>query len=197
MRIVLLGPPGAGKGTQAARLSARHGIPHLSTGEMLRHAAETGTPSGLRAKRLIDAGNLVPDADVLGIVATRLHDADAARGYILDGFPRTVGQAEALDIMLETHGQALDAVLELRVDLSALVSRVKARADAAAAAGQAPRADDNATTLARRVNAYLEATQPVSDYYAATRRLSPVDGMATPDEVDAAIAAALARRPTA
>ena len=191
MRIVLLGPPGAGKGTQAARLARRHGIPHLSTGEMLRHAAETGTTAGLRAKALIDAGLLVPDADVLAIVATRLHDPDAARGYVLDGFPRTVGQAEALDIMLETHRQALDAVVELRVDLGALVARVKTRADAALAAGDEPRADDNPETLARRVNAYLAATQPVSDHYAQTGRLSAVDGMAAPDDVEAAIAAVL------
>ncbi len=192
MRIVLLGPPGAGKGTQAARLSARHGIPHLSTGEMLRHAAEMGTTAGLRAKALIDAGLLVPDADALGIVATRLHDPDALRGYVLDGFPRTVGQAEALDIMLDTHGQSLDAVVELTVDLAALVARVKARSDTAVAAGIAPRADDTPETLARRVTAYLEATQPVSDYYAASGRLSTVDGMADPDAVEATVAAVLA-----
>ncbi|MGI4764674.1 MAG: adenylate kinase [Janthinobacterium lividum] len=191
MRIVFLGPPGAGKGTQAARLMARHGIPQLSTGDMLRAAVQAGTPVGLKAKAVMETGGLVSDAIVVGIVAERFMDPDAARGFILDGFPRTVAQAEALDIALEHRGLKLDAVLELVVDPAALVTRIEKRAAETEAAGGTVRPDDRPDVLARRLEAYREQTAPVSAYYAESGRLKTIDGMAAIDAVTEAIEAAL------
>ena len=191
MRIVFLGPPGAGKGTQAARLMARHGIPQLSTGDMLRAAVKAGTPVGLKAKAVMETGGLVSDAIVVGIVAERFMDPDATRGFILDGFPRTVAQAEALDIALEHRGLKLDAVLELVVDPAALVSRIEKRAAETEAAGGTVRPDDRPDVLAKRLEAYREQTAPVSAYYAESGRLRTIDGMAPIDAVTDAIEAAL------
>ena len=191
MRIVFLGPPGAGKGTQAARLMARHGIPQLSTGDMLRAAVKAGTPVGLKAKAVMEAGGLVSDAVVVGIVAERFMEPDAAKGFILDGFPRTVAQAEALDIALEQRGLKLDAVLELAVDPKALVTRIEKRAAETVAAGGTVRLDDTPEVLSKRLAIYAEQTAPVSAYYAGTHRLKAIDGMAPIDAVSASIDAAL------
>ncbi len=191
MRIVFLGPPGAGKGTQATRLMQRHGIPQLSTGDMLRAAVKAGTPVGLKAKAVMDAGGLVSDAVVVGIVAERFMEADAARGFILDGFPRTVAQAEALDLALEHRGLKLDAVLELEVDPAVLVARIEKRAAETVAAGATVRPDDSPEVLAKRLEVYREQTAPVSAYYAETGRLKLIDGMAPIDAVARAIDDAL------
>jgi adenylate kinase len=191
MRIVFLGPPGAGKGTQAARLMARHGIPQLSTGDMLRAAVQAGTPVGLKAKAIMEQGGLVPDAVVVGIVAERFMEPDAAKGFILDGFPRTVAQAEALDLALEHRGLKLDAVLELEVDPQVLVARIEKRAAETVAAGGTVRVDDTPEVLSRRLATYHEQTAPVSAYYAESNRLKRIDGMAPIDAVSDAIDAAL------
>lgn len=191
MRIVFLGPPGAGKGTQAARLMARHGIPQLSTGDMLRAAVKAGTPVGLKAKAIMEQGGLVPDAVVVGIVAERFMEPDAARGFILDGFPRTVAQAEALDLALEHRGLKLDAVLELEVDPKALVARIEKRAAETIAAGGTVRVDDTPEVLSKRLATYHEQTAPVSAYYAESGRLKVIDGMAPIEAVSDAIDAAL------
>lgn len=192
MRIVFLGPPGAGKGTQAARLMQRHGIPQLSTGDMLRAAVKAGTPVGLKAKAVMEAGGLVSDAVVVGIVAERFMEPDAAKGFILDGFPRTVAQAEALDMALEHRGLKLDAVLELEVDPAALVSRIEKRAAETVAAGGTVRPDDKPEVLAKRLETYQEQTAPVSAYYSDSGRLKRIDGMAPIDAVAQAIDEALA-----
>ncbi|RYB02847.1 adenylate kinase [Lichenibacterium ramalinae] len=194
MRIVFLGPPGAGKGTQAARLMQRHGIPQLSTGDMLRAAVKAGTPVGLKAKAVMEAGGLVSDAVVVGIVAERIMEPDAARGFILDGFPRTVAQAEALDLALEHRGLRLDAVLELEVDPTALVARIEKRAAETVAAGGTVRPDDKPDVLAKRLETYREQTAPVSAYYAESGRLKAIDGMVPIDAVSQAIDAALGDR---
>ncbi len=191
MRIVFLGPPGAGKGTQAARLMRRHGIPQLSTGDMLRAAVKAGTPVGLKAMAIMEQGGLVPDAIVVGIVAERFMEADAAKGFILDGFPRTVAQAEALDMALEHRGLKLDAVLELEVDPQVLVQRIEKRAAETVAAGGIVRADDKPDVVAKRLDTYREQTAPVSAYYADSNRLKAVDGMMPIDAVAEAIDAAL------
>lgn len=192
MRIVFLGPPGAGKGTQAARLMQRHGIPQLSTGDMLRAAVKAGTPVGLKAKAVMEAGGLVSDAVVVGIVAERFMEPDAAKGFILDGFPRTVAQAEALDLALEHRGLKLDAVLELEVDPAALVSRIEKRAAETVAAGGTVRPDDKPEVLAKRLETYQEQTAPVSAYYSDSGRLKLIDGMAPIESVAQAIDQALA-----
>src|SRR6476659_5646767 len=147
MRLILLGPPGAGKGTQAQRLVDKHKIVQLSTGDMLRAAAKAGTPIGLIARDLMDRGELVPDDVVVGIVADRIEEPDAKRGFILDGFPRTVAQAEALDQMLAGKGMKLDAVIEFVVDESAMLARVEKRVAETLASGGVPRPDDNAEAL--------------------------------------------------
>lgn len=187
MRIVFLGPPGAGKGTQAARLMQRHGIPQLSTGDMLRAAVRAGTPIGLKAKAIMEAGELVSDAVVVGIVGDRIVEHDAARGFILDGFPRTVAQAEALDAALSDKGMSLDAILELKVDHAALIDRIAKRAAQTLADGGVVRLDDTPEVLAKRLDAYHVQTEPVSNYYESTGRLKLIDGMAPVDQVSATI----------
>jgi adenylate kinase len=191
MRLILLGPPGAGKGTQAQRLVERHGIPQLSTGDMLRAAVAHGTEVGRRAKAVMDSGQLVSDEIVNQIVSERIDEPDAARGFILDGFPRTVPQAEALTRMLAEKGQKLDAVIELKVDESALVSRMEKRVAETLASGGKVRADDNPESFRKRLNEYREKTAPLSAYYASTGELVTLDGMADMDSVTAEIEKAL------
>jgi adenylate kinase len=192
MRLILLGPPGAGKGTQSARLVQKLGIPQLSTGDMLRAARDAGTPVGLKAKSLMDAGALVPDEIVVGIVAERIEQPDAVHGFILDGFPRTVAQARALDVMLHAKHMDLDAVIELKVDESALLERIERRARDTIAAGGTVRADDNPEAFRIRLEVYRAETAPVSAYYAKLDELKIIDGMAPIDDVSAAIDAVLA-----
>lgn len=191
MRLVLLGPPGAGKGTQAARLVEKHGVPQLSTGDMLRAAVAAKTPIGLRAKEIMDAGALVPDEVVIGLIDERLGASDCANGFILDGFPRTVAQAEALQELLVRRGLSLDAVLELAVDEGALVDRMRKRVDETRAAGGAVRADDNPESFKTRLEAYRAQTAPVSAHYAKRSELTKIDGMAPIEDVTAEIDRAL------
>lgn len=188
MRLILLGPPGAGKGTQAQRLVERHEIVQLSTGDMLRAAVAAGTEIGLKAKAIMDAGGLVPDDVVVGIIKDRIEKADAQNGFILDGFPRTVGQAEALDRMLKEKGLKLDAVVELKVDEGILLSRIEKRAGETPGG---PRADDNAEALKKRLAVYKEQTAPLVDHFRSKGLLKTVDGMKGIDEVSKAIDAAL------
>jgi adenylate kinase len=187
MRLILLGPPGAGKGTQAQRLVAKHGIVQLSTGDMLRAAVAAGTPVGLRAKSIMDAGQLVPDEVVVAIVADRIDQPDAKRGFVLDGFPRTVPQAQALDRLLAERGLRLDGVIELKVDEGILLKRIETRVAEMTARGEKLRADDNPEVLKGRLAAYREQTAPLADYYAGLGQLRSVDGMAPIDTVTAAI----------
>ncbi|HMK89411.1 MAG TPA: adenylate kinase [Methylocystis sp.] len=191
MRLILLGPPGAGKGTQAARLVARHGIVQLSTGDMLRAAVAAGTVLGRQAKAIMDAGNLVPDALVIELIDQRIDAEDARGGFILDGFPRTVAQAQALDALLAKKGLGLDAVIELVVDEAALLKRVENRVRETKAKGGAVRADDNPESLKTRLEAYRKQTAPVSCYYSEQGELKQVDGMAPIDEVSRQIETAL------
>ncbi|MBX9992346.1 adenylate kinase [Phreatobacter oligotrophus] len=191
MKLILLGPPGAGKGTQAQRLVERHGLVQLSTGDMLRAAVKAGTPIGLKAKDVMARGELVSDAIVVGIIADRIAEPDCAKGFILDGFPRTVAQAEALDAMLAEKGMKLDGVIELKVDEGILVGRIEKRVAEMTARGEPVRADDNAEALKKRLDAYREQTAPVSGYYASKGALKTVDGMAPIDDVTKAIAAHL------
>jgi adenylate kinase len=192
MRLVLLGPPGAGKGTQAQRLVERHGIVQLSTGDMLREAVAAGTPVGREAKAIMDRGELVPDPLVVAIVAERIGRDDVARGFILDGFPRTVGQAEALAEILRERGLELDAVIEFKVDENALVRRVEKRAQETIAAGGTPRKDDTPETLRTRIAAYRQQTEPLVEHFRRHGRLVTVDGMRSVEEVEAEIGRALA-----
>jgi adenylate kinase len=189
--LILLGPPGAGKGTQAVRLVEKHGIPQLSTGDMLRAAVAAGTPIGLKAKAVMESGALVSDEIVIGIVADRIEEPDAKKGFILDGFPRTVAQAEALDRMLAQKGLKLDAVVELVVDQDALVHRIVKRAEDARAAGHEVRKDDDPEVFKTRLAAYNRDTAVVAPYYAKTGKLKQIDGMKPIDEVTAAIARAI------
>jgi len=188
MRLILLGPPGAGKGTQAQRLIAKHGIIQLSTGDMLRAAVAAGTPVGLRAKSIMDRGELVPDDVVVAIIADRIDQPDAKRGFVLDGFPRTVPQAQALDRLLAERGLKLDAVIELKVDEGILLRRIEKRVADMIARGEKVRADDNPEVLKGRLSAYRAQTAPLAGYYAGNGMLKSVDGMAAIDEVTAEIA---------
>lgn len=193
MRIILLGPPGAGKGTQAVRLVERLGIPQLSTGDMLRAAVAAGTPVGLKAKEVMDRGDLVSDDIVVGIIADRIEEQDARSGFILDGFPRTVAQAEAFDRMLSAKGLKLDAVIEFKVNEVELVDRIVKRAKETEARGEPVRKDDNPEVFKTRLDAYRNQTAPLSAYYERTGMLKTVDGMKPIDEVTQAIKEILGR----
>jgi adenylate kinase len=188
MKLIFLGPPGAGKGTQAERIQKAHGLVQLSTGDMLRAAVAAGSDVGKKAEALMAAGDLVPDEIVVGIIADRTEEADCANGYILDGFPRNVAQAEALDKMLASRNAKLDAVIELGVDDSILLARIEGRA--AETEGGA-RADDNAEALKKRLAVYHEQTAPLIGYYKNAGILKVVDGMKEMDAVTVEIEAAL------
>jgi adenylate kinase len=177
MNVILLGPPGAGKGTQAQRLVEKYGIVQLSTGDILRAAVASGSALGKQAKQVMEAGQLMPDDLMIRIISDRIDQPDCANGFILDGFPRTVPQAEALDGLLDRKGLKLDHVIELKVDDAALVSRIRGRASEEGAAGKA-RADDNAETLKKRLAVYHEQTAPILPYYRGRGVLKVVDGMA-------------------
>lgn len=194
MRLILLGPPGAGKGTQSARIVERLGIPQLSTGDMLRAAVAAETPIGLKARDVMASGGLVSDDIVVGIVADRIGEEDARGGFILDGFPRTTAQAEALDSMLAGKGLSLDAVIELKVDETALVERIAKRVADTQARGEPVRKDDNPEAFKTRLVAYREQTAPLSAYYERKGQLVTTDGMAPIDEVSAAIERILANK---
>jgi adenylate kinase len=188
MKLILLGPPGAGKGTQAQRLQETYGLVQLSTGDMLRAAVKAGTEVGKKAEAIMARGDLVPDEVVVGIISDRIDQPDAKKGYILDGFPRNVAQAEALDKMLAGKGTKLDAVVELEVDDKILLGRIETRA-AQTAGG--PRADDNAEALAKRLKVYHEQTAPLVAYYKARGVLKGVDGMQDIDDVTRQLEAVL------
>jgi len=181
MRLILLGPPGAGKGTQAKNLVDAYGIPQLSTGDILRSAIKAGTPLGVQAKAIIDRGDLVSDDIVNGIVSERLDADDARKGFILDGFPRTIPQAEALDEMLAQRGVKLDAVVEITADAETLTRRIVNRAR------ESGRADDNEEVVRNRLEVYREQTAPLVEYYRGRGLLKSVDGMAEIDVVTSAI----------
>ena len=183
MRLILLGPPGSGKGTQAQRLVQKHGIVQLSTGEMLRAAVAAGTPVGLQAKDIMANGGLVPDEIVIGIISDRLDQPDMKNGFILDGFPRTVPQAAALDELLKKKHIKLDAVVELRVNESALLQRVETRVAEMRARGEEVRIDDTPEVLAKRLAQYRSLTEPLIHYYSERRKLLTVDGMMTIEQV--------------
>ncbi len=193
MRLILLGPPGAGKGTQAQRLVDKYGIVQLSTGDMLRAAVKAGTPVGLRAKEIMERGELVPDDVVVAIVADRIAAPDAHNGFILDGFPRTVPQAEALDRMLAQKGLELEAVVQLEVDEARLLERIESRIREMTRRGEPVRGDDNPDALRRRLDAYREQTAPLVDYYGKKGMLRTVDGMAPIEAVTEAIDRVLGR----
>lgn len=177
MNLILLGPPGAGKGTQAKRLEESYGIKQLSTGEMLREAVASGSALGLEAKRIMDAGDLVPDSVMVQMISERVDQPDCRNGFILDGFPRTVAQAEALDAMLAEKGLAIEHVIEFRVDEDAMVARILKRA------AEEGRSDDNEETLRKRMEVYRRQTAPIIPHYREKGALKVVDGMASMDAV--------------
>jgi adenylate kinase len=191
MRLILLGPPGAGKGTQAQHLVAKYGIVQLSTGDMLRAAVKAGTPLGRKVEGIMASGALCPDEVVVSIVEQRIGEPDARKGFILDGFPRTVPQAEALDRMLASHGIALDAVIELRVDEEALIRRIESRIADMQQRGEPLRPDDNPDVLHRRLAAYRQQTAPLIAYYRDHGILGSIDGMVPIEQVAEAIEQAL------
>lgn len=194
MKLILLGPPGAGKGTQAEALATRRGLIQLSTGDMLRAAVKAGTDIGKQAEAVMKSGGLVSDEIVIGIIAERISQPDCANGFILDGFPRTLKQAEALDQLLISRHTAMDLVIELKVDDSALLARIENRARETAAAGGTVRADDNAEALKTRLWAYYKETAPLIGYYFAQGKLKTVDGMASIETVSKQIDAVLAAK---
>lgn len=187
MNLILFGPPGAGKGTQAARLKESHGLAHLSTGDMLRAAVEAKTPLGKEAEAIMAAGKLVSDDVICGVVAERIEEPDCAKGFILDGFPRTVAQAEALERMLDAKGKKIDAVIEITVDEDELIKRITGRANESGGA----RADDNVATLKKRLDVYRSQTAPVLPFYRERGLLHSVDGMRSIDAVTRSIEAVL------
>lgn len=189
MRIVLLGAPGSGKGTQAARLRAALDIAHISTGDLLRAAVRAGTPLGLKAKAVMDAGQLVSDKIVLGMLEERLAQPDTQPGFILDGYPRNLAQADALDGLLKRIGQPLDAVLKLNVPDMDIIKRTEIRFKAEG------RADDNPDTVRKRLQVYAAQTAPVADYYVQRGLLTEIDGVGAIDEIAARLLAALGTRP--
>src|ERR1700743_1924545 len=192
MRLILLGPPGAGKGTQAQQLLRKHGSVRLSTGEMLRATVAAQTPIGLQAKDIMASGQLVPDEIVIGIISDRLDQPDMKNGFILDGFPRTVPQAEALDELLRHKHLKLDAVVELRVNESALLNRVETRVAEMRARGEDVRVDDTPEVLSKRLASYRALTEPLIHYYIERRQLLAVDGMMTIEHVTREISRILA-----
>ena len=179
--LVLLGPPGSGKGTQAARLSAAQGIPHIATGDIFRALVEAGTPLGQRVKAFLERGELVPDDLVIDVIRHRLGQADATHGFVLDGFPRTVPQAEALDRLLVELGRPLDAVVYLQADRQSLIERLGQRAEVEG------RSDDRPDVILHRIDVFLEQTAPLIDYYRRNSKLRLVDGTRLPDAVAASI----------
>ncbi len=191
MKLILLGPPGSGKGTQAVRLEKTHGYTQLSTGDMLRAAIAAGTKIGRQAKDTMARGELVPNAVVIKIISDRIDEPDCTRGFILDGFPRNVAQAEALDEMLNEKNLELDAVVEVAVDDSILISRIEKRASETVGG---PRDDDNAESLKKRLVVYHEQTAPLIEYYAKKGVLKSIDGMADVDEVSKQIEEVLKQR---
>jgi len=180
MKLILLGPPGAGKGTQAQRLEENHGYMQLSTGDMLRAAVSAGTEIGLQAKQTMARGELVPDDVVVKIISERIGQPDCEYGFILDGFPRNVAQARALDKMLDEKGLALDGVVEIAVDNGILINRIEKRASETVGG---PRDDDNAESLKKRLAVYHEQTAPLIEYYKNKGVLKSIDGMADIDNV--------------
>jgi adenylate kinase len=196
MRLVLLGPPGAGKGTQATRIVSRLAIPQLSTGDMLRETVASGTSFGLHVKHIMNRGELVPDDVVVSVIASRIDHSDAANGFILDGFPRTLTQAQALDQELAARGIKLDAVLELEVDEDALLDRIRGRAEETTNRGEPVRRDDNPEVFKTRLDVYRAQTAPVTEYYRSQGLLNIVDGLQPIDVVTAELAAALAALPS-
>ena len=197
MRLIFLGPPGAGKGTQAKRLTDKYGIPQLSTGDMLRAAVNDGSEIGKRAKEVMDAGGLVSDDIVNQIVSERIEQPDCEKGFILDGYPRTVPQAKVLGENLRAKNLVLDAVIELKVDEEALVRRIENRVAETVAAGGTVRSDDNPESFRKRLSEYREKTAPLSKHYEEQGELVVLDGMAHVDQVTKAIEAVLEKAPSA